>query len=525
MARRWRFADVSLRRKLLLMLVLSSGTGLLLTGATLIWYGYRSAHDMVQENVQTLAQVTAVNATAALAFDDVAAARELLTGLRAAEQVRWACLYRNGPDGQALFADYPPGQGRCPERAEAARADGVLLAKAQVKIGDEPVGELIIAKSTARLQHLTSAQVRITLSVLGASFLLSLAIAYWVQRYISEPLMALKEIAQRITATHDYSLRAQADSADEIGQLVRDFNAMIERIEQSSRQLQQARDALAQEVADKTRANAELERAMENLKAATEQLVQSEKLASLGGLVAGVAHEINTPVGVGVTAASTLLDETRKLEKAYEEGRMKRSDLEAYLQTAAESAEIILKNLHRAANLIQSFKQVAVDQSSEERREFELRSYIDEVLTSLRPRIKRTCHQIEVDCPDGLVVDSYPGALAQILTNLVTNSLVHAFPDRNDGHIRIRVRLDAGEQVVLDYADDGVGIPEQHLARIFDPFFTTRRGAGGSGLGLHIVYNLTHRVLGGRIESVHSRPGEGFSIRIRFPVRARRKAA
>jgi signal transduction histidine kinase len=314
-----------------------------------------------------------------------------------------------------------------------------------------------------------------------------------------------------------------APAAGEMGALVVDFNRMLGQLADRERELQQARDALAQEVRSKSRANKDLEQALARLTETQAQLVQSEKLASLGALVAGVAHEINTPVGVSVTAASTLQDGAERVAQFQREGTLTRSELDRFLGVAGESTSILLKNLQRAADLINSFKQVAVDQASGERRRFGFKGYIDEVLLSLAPKLNRTPHSVKVDCPDKLTVDSYPGAIAQILTNLVSNSLVHAFAAGRAGRITIGVR-DEGEFVVLRYADDGAGIPRDNLGRIYDPFFTTRRGAGGSGLGLHIVYNLVTQMLGGTI-TVTSKVGEGTVFEVRFPVQARKAAA
>ena len=169
------------------------------------------------------------------------------------------------------------------------------------------------------------------------------------------------------------------------------------------------------------------------------------------------------------------------------------------------------------AELIRSFKQVAVDQSSGERRKFLVRTYIDEILLSLAPRLKKTPHRIELDCPEAVMLDSYPGALAQILTNLVSNALMHAFPDGRVGHLRIAVET-IGPLLRLSFHDDGVGIPQSDLRRVFDPFFTTKRGSGGSGLGLHIVYNLATQILRGDI-SVTSEPGRGATFVLTIPLK------
>lgn len=260
----------------------------------------------------------------------------------------------------------------------------------------------------------------------------------------------------------------------------------------------------------------ELSQALKDLKATQKHLVESEKMAALGGLVAGVAHEINTPVGIGVTAASLIEQRTQKFVDLYKSGKMKRSDLEKFLETAAQSSQIMLSNLNRAAELVQSFKQVAVDQSSEQRRTFAVKAYLEEILLNLAPALKRTHHTIEIHCAENLLLDSYPGALSQIVTNLVMNSLVHAYDESNHGHIVFDIQR-AGPRLIFQYMDDGKGIPRDHLRRIFEPFFTTRRGQGGSGLGLHIVYNQVTQKLNGTIRC-ESEVGVGTKFIIELPI-------
>ena len=276
-------------------------------------------------------------------------------------------------------------------------------------------------------------------------------------------------------------------------------------------------------------AKEEAERALHDLQQTQRSLVQAEKLASLGALVAGVAHEINTPVGIGVTAASYLTEQARQFRAAAADGGLRRRDLEEFVNRIEEGAAIILGNLDRACTLVQSFKQVAVDQTSEARRTFELRGYLDGVLGSLAPQLKRTGHRVTLDCPDGLVMDSYPGALSQVVSNLVINALLHAFQPDVPGTIAITVSAAgpftddpsaaSATAVVLDFADNGRGIPPEHIDRIFEPFFTTRRAEGGSGLGLHIVYNIVTGTLGGRI-AVASQPGAGCRFTIHLPLTA-----
>jgi PAS domain S-box-containing protein len=307
-----------------------------------------------------------------------------------------------------------------------------------------------------------------------------------------------EENAPRQLASFSRDITAQRESEETI----RRMNESLElRVHERTSQLEAA--------------NAELTKTLEQLTNAHKQLVESEKMASLGGLVAGVAHEINTPVGIGVTAASHLEVKTRAILDEYKAGGLKRARLEEFLDVCDESTRMILSNLKRAAELIRSFKQVAVDRSTEDRRKFKLRAYLDEVLLSLRPHLKKTEHSVAVICDPELTMDSYPGALSQIITNLVMNSLVHAFDPGTAGSITI-LASQKGHDVELIYVDNGKGIAPEHLDKIFEPFYTTRRGRGGTGLGLHILYNLVTQQMHGsvRCESV---PGQGTTFTLLLP--------
>lgn len=266
-------------------------------------------------------------------------------------------------------------------------------------------------------------------------------------------------------------------------------------------------------------ANAELAEALKSLKLAQEELVRAEKLAALGSLVAGVAHELNTPIGNSVTVASTLQDKTGEFSRAVAAGRLKRSVLDHYLEDARTACDLLLRNLTQANDLVGSFKQVAVDQASAQRRRFDLRLVVEEVAATLAPMLRKTPFKLELELADNIVMDSYPGPIGQIVTNLVTNAVTHAFEGRPEGTMHLKAWRRGLHLVELTFADDGAGMPEADLKRVFDPFFTTRLGRGGSGLGLHIVYNLVTRVLGGRIE-VTSRVGSGTRFHIGLPMKA-----
>ncbi len=297
----------------------------------------------------------------------------------------------------------------------------------------------------------------------------------------------------------------------------RDVSASAE----SAEALRRLNDELEQRVEERTRAlrlsNRELQFTLGELKNMQKQLVESEKMAALGGLVAGIAHEINTPLGIGVTAASHLEDATRELMRVIASGRITHSTLAAYQNDALSSAQLILSNLRRAGQLIKSFKQVAVDQSSEQAREIDLRSYLEEVLVSLGPALKKTAHKITISCPEDLHVRTFPGAISQIVVNLVMNSVIHGFEGIAEGEIRIECQS-YDEEWLLLYRDNGVGMSEEVRQRVFDPFFTTKRGQGGSGLGLHVVYNLVTQLLHGSLDCI-SAPGQGVEFQIQMPKR------
>ncbi|MET3121080.1 two-component system NtrC family sensor kinase [Oxalobacteraceae bacterium GrIS 2.11] len=295
---------------------------------------------------------------------------------------------------------------------------------------------------------------------------------------------------------------------DEFGDVAIGFNR-IQRKMKSTISMARQSEELAK------RASLGAEQALQELKQTQESLLQAERLASLGGLVAGVAHEINTPVGITLTGASILQEATYKIDLMMKSGSIKKSQIQQYVDTAVESTRLIMANSQRAAELIHSFKQIAVDQTSESKRPFKVKDYIDEVVMCLHPRLKKTNIQIRVNCADEVELNSYSGAFAQIMTNLIMNSLTHAFDNSDAGIIDISVGMH-NDMLTLKFADDGRGIRPENLGKIFDPFFTTQLGKGGSGLGLNIVFNLIAKKMGGTI-IVNSVLGKGAIFTIRIP--------
>ena len=287
-----------------------------------------------------------------------------------------------------------------------------------------------------------------------------------------------------------------------------------EKVQSRTQKLQDAMQALGKQKRDVLGTLTELRHAQN-------QLIEVEKMASLGALVAGVAHEINTPVGISYTGITHLIRSSKKLLASYDNSTMSEEDFHEYFEDTREFHAIIEANLIRAANLIKSFKQVAVDQSSEKMREFNVSEYIDETVLSLKNRFKNRSISLNINCDENLIIKSYPGIWSQIFTNLILNSLLHGFDNDDSGSIDIDINTN-DKMVVVEYKDSGKGIKKENLKQIFEPFFTTARSEGGSGLGLHIVYNLITSTLQGSIicESIIDN-GVHFTIEIPLNVKGK----
>ena len=260
----------------------------------------------------------------------------------------------------------------------------------------------------------------------------------------------------------------------------------------------------------------EIEKKTSELEASQKRVVEAEKMASLATLVSGIAHEINTPVGLSITAISHFIDETKLLKSDYDKELMDEEEFKNYLQNSTQMADIVFKNLVRSAKLIEDFKQLSVNLNNDEKVEINVKSYIDEILLTLDKKLAKTNVSVETSIEETLQITTYADALMQIFSNFILNSLTHAFKDIENPQIKIEIKK-KNDRMIINYSDNGVGMDENHLKKIFDPFYTTKRGAGNTGLGMHVVYNLVVQKLEGSIE-VTSKLNEGLHFSITLPI-------
>lgn len=398
---------------------------------------------------------------------------------------------------------------------------GIVHIRRPVLLEDNSVGFLQYGRSFRLMVEAAEHLNRETIFLVILGLATTSGVLLWMTLTIVRRINVLANASLAI-ARGDYSQRVKERGSDEISLLATNFNHMTDAIQQRIEEITLLNSELESRVETRTQElltlNTTLHETIDELKWAQENLIRSEKLAGLGSLVAGVAHELNTPIGNALTVATTLQDNTRDINGEMKTG-LRRASLENFLTDTDTAGALIVRNLQRAADLVTSFKHVAVDQTSENRRQFDLRATMEEIVATLSPILKKTPYRLELNIPPGILLNSYPGALGQILTNLVNNAVFHAFTNRDQGLISISASPLNDDRVRLIFADDGHGMSPAVLKRVFDPFFTTRLGQGGSGLGMNIVHNLVCGLLKGNI-SVESAPEQGSRFTIDLPLDA-----
>ena len=527
---------------ILVVMAISAFTLFLASGISL--YNQIQSHKLeLIQKVTIFADLVSRNAVSSIVFDDSITEEQNLQALVVADFIDNVHIYNINLNGQLeFFASYnKPGQApvrvmnnRVEELTTPTYSDEALEIIRPVTIKNENnqvnlVGYIYLRASLQSLNSLITNAVIITISVLFVALILGLLLTLRLHRTVTSPIENLVALVQRVSQQKDYSARAEKSKLEELDILSLAFNDMLERIQQHIQRQEEAEvefrqlnTNLEEKVSQRTtalkEANQELIQTLEKLHQFQRQMVQNEKMASLGDMVAGVAHEVNTPIGLGVTASTMMLDRLSQLKKDFDNKELKASSLSKFIDEGQENLNIIYRNLNRSAELISSFKQVAVDQTSESNRIFGFNQLMDEILLSLKPKLKKLPHKIELHCADDLYIKTKAGPINQIMINLIMNSMIHGFEFMQEGKIDIHAELVGENKMRLVYKDNGKGLPEHLRKRIFDPFVTTKRGQGGSGLGMHLVYNLVTQALNGSI-SVTSEEQQGVMFEIQFPVK------
>jgi signal transduction histidine kinase len=384
---------------------------------------------------------------------------------------------------------------------------GKLKNTLEIKQNGQLLGYLYIEKKTERI---TSFVVDLLKSVTLFSGIL-VFIIYFISRILSknilQPILTLTDAAKEVAENNNYSLRVTHAKDDEIAYLYDAFNRLLSETESLTTHLESR-------VTSRTM---DLQNSLETLKKTQIQLIESEKMAALGNLVSGVAHEVNTPLGNAITGGSIILRESKELLRQMEEGSLKKTIMEQKLAILNETAYLLLNSVNHAANLVRSFKRISVDQSVEDKQEFNLYEYIEEILLTFHNKLKKLPVTVNLEGNRHLIISSYPGVYAQIISNFIQNSLLHGFSiSIPDATITIRFNSD-GERLILTYSDNGAGMDDKIKKIAFEPFTTTKRNAGGTGLGLNIVYNLVTQKLKGEI-SLNSETQKGVEFTVSLPL-------
>ena len=523
----------SIRSRLIAMMLLSSVVALLAASVTIFAVEGERAKQVLNDELSVIANLVGNHSTAALSFVDQATAQESLASLAGMPNIEAACLL---DENKAIFVSYhrPDAPAwnctefiisEADEFGTAIISSTLVVAMPVVSKGSN-IGTIILKSSFEPLQARTRALLFSLLFAAIAALILTIPIALRLQRPISKPLYQIRQSTEEIIETQDYSLRVPTSEIAEISKMATAFNTMLTTIEQQKAALLNTANDLEIQVAARTAelsaSKQTLEETLTTLQATQHDMIQQEKLASLGSLVAGVAHELNTPMGNAIVVCSSLESEIDGLNDDVNSGTLRKSVLIGRIEKLRLGTNIAMRNIQRAASLVTSFKQVAVDQTSERRRKFDLAEVVQEIIGTLLPMLKHKLAGINLDIDEGIELDSYPGPLGQIITNLVMNAQIHGYDGDPSGVVEIHGKAAGEHFVIIEIKDFGQGIAAENINRIFDPFFTTRLGHGGSGLGLNIVYNMVTSTLGGSIR-VSSAQGEGTCFILKLPREAPHK--
>ncbi|EAR07692.1 Signal transduction histidine kinase [Reinekea sp. MED297] len=393
-------------------------------------------------------------------------------------------------------------------------ADAVVI-EDDVLRDDRKIGSVLLEYSLEPAREQAWQDTREVLLITLTQVLVSLTVILLVLKWrVTDPLNRIKSFAHQVAAKN-FNVEIHVGHDDEFADIAKELDTMRSALKESFDHLE---DRVKERTEALTRVNQELTDTVITLEGAKDSLVQTEKLAALGSLVAGVSHELNTPIGNGRVMSTALYQTTLQLKTLFEQGKMSRSMFENALDEILQGTGLIERNLQKAINLVESFKNIAVDRTSDQRRRFYINEFLMEIESTLHHIFRSRPHELVIDLGDDVELNSFPGVLSQIISNLINNALMHGFDQQDHGTVIVRNRH-SKDRLLIEIIDDGIGMSEPTLKRIFEPFFTTKMGKGGSGLGMHIVHNLVSGPLGGQLD-VESELGKGTTVRIDIPLRA-----
>jgi len=509
----------SIRKVLVSAVMLVTALCLSLSISISTYLDVKEQKQLIINKLDMIAEIIAFNAQITLIFEDRKTEEKRLKSFNKVELVKNIHIYdiddvTNKP---VFFTSYnasktPP----VPLKVNSVNelkvpkitADYIELIKPVVYEG-KIEGYVYIRGGLERLNKYINTKIIVDIMLTVFVLVLVLLVARGIQKRIATPIEALSLLLQDVSKNHNYNARAERSNIEEINILATNLNLMLartqnqlERHKADKQEIKQLNQSLEEKVNQRTialrEANQELLNTLERMHQYQNQIVENEKMASLGQMVAGVAHEVNTPIGLGVTGSTLLRDKLSDIKTAFEQKSLTSKQLERFIGDGIENLDLIYRNLNRAADLISSFKRVAVSQDLELSSDVNITNLLTNIITAMKADITVKQPEIDIQCADGLTISSKAGPLQQVFEQLISNSLLHAFKGIENNSIDINISR-SNNQLSILYTDNGCGVPTSIRKRIFDPFVTTKRGEGGSGLGMHLVYNLVTQALNGNI--------------------------
>ncbi|PHI36582.1 HAMP domain-containing histidine kinase [Pseudoalteromonas sp. GCY] len=509
----------SIRKVLISAVMLVTALCLSLSISISTYLDVKEQKQLIINKIEMIADIVAFNSQITILFDDRKTEDARLKSFQQVDIIKNIHIYAmdDVTNSPVFFTSYnasrtPPVPLKVNQIEELktpkVSEDYIELIKPVIYEGNIE-GYVYVRGGLERLSNYINKKILVDIALTLFVLLLVLLVSRGIQKRIATPIEGLSALLQDVSKNHNYSARAPGSNIAELNVLANNLNIMLARTENQlerhkadKQEIKQLNQSLEEKVNQRTialrEANQELLNALERMHQYQNQIIENEKMASLGQMVAGVAHEVNTPIGLGITGSTLLRDKLSDIREAFQTKSLTSKQLERFVNDGIENLDLIYRNLNRAAELVSSFKRLAVSQDLEVNSRIDLSNLLTEVVASMRAELSTKQPEVTIDCDSGLAIESKAGPLQQVLEQLISNSLLHGFKDQQNNSISITVKPSMG-QLAIEYADNGMGVPKAIKKRIFDPFVTTRRGEGGSGLGMHLVYNLVTQALGGSI--------------------------